>query len=185
MKSVFALLVAIWQFQIAQCSFDAAVAVWNTEVIPTAVYPCKDVDPISYSEMELKDDGNEKWLEFLFQAEDPLDKTIYAKLTIDQWKNGDWEENIYNNDGNFCEMRDKFYSKAWTKLTEAAQPKTDPKECNIPTGTYVGKKFQLQAEDLDIPSMLFGTFRVRNELYTEDNELYLCTVIELESNRKE
>nr|CAI5865926.1 unnamed protein product [Callosobruchus analis] len=32
--------------------------------------------------------------------------------------------------------------------------------------------------------MLFGTFRVRNELYTEEDDLYLCTVIELESNRK-
>nr|CAI5865928.1 unnamed protein product [Callosobruchus analis] len=78
-------------------------------------------------------------------------------------------------------MKDKFFLKAWKKLTKAAGVETD---CSVPAGNYVGKKFQLQSEDLDIPSMLFGTFRVRNELYTEEDDLYLCTVIELESNRK-
>nr|CAI5865927.1 unnamed protein product [Callosobruchus analis] len=81
-------------------------------------------------------------------------------------------------------MKDKFFLKAWKKLTKAAGVETDHTVKNFFQGNYVGKKFQLQSEDLDIPSMLFGTFRVRNELYTEEDDLYLCTVIELESNRK-
>ncbi|VEN40101.1 unnamed protein product [Callosobruchus maculatus] len=117
-------------------------------------------------------------------SDSTIDSTFHVRMTIDQWKNGAWEEKIYNTEGNMCELKDKYAAKAWKKLVAAAEPSVDPEECNAPPGTYTGKKFQAETSDLSIPSMLFGTFRVRFESYNEDNDLFFCTMLELECNRK-
>ncbi|CAH1963275.1 unnamed protein product [Acanthoscelides obtectus] len=184
MKSVFALYVAIWQLSLIECSFDAAVPVGNTDVIIHAVYPCDGVDPSTYSEIELKDDGNEKWVEFMIQMDQAIDDTFTANMVVDQWKNGAWEENIYNTDGTLCDMKEQFARKCWYKLAEASEPKADPTNCYVAPGTYIGKKYQAAGDDLDIPSMLFGTFRVRFDVFNEENDLFFCTMIELEASPK-
>ncbi|VEN40103.1 unnamed protein product [Callosobruchus maculatus] len=83
-----------------------------------------------------------------------------------------------------CEMRDTFAAKAWKKLVEVTEPTTDAEGCNIQPGTYTSKKFQMESSDINIPSMLFGTFRVKGEVYNGENELFACAMLELECNQK-
>ncbi|VEN55860.1 unnamed protein product [Callosobruchus maculatus] len=83
-----------------------------------------------------------------------------------------------------CEIRDKFAADAWKKLVEVTEPTTDPEGCNLQPGTYTCKKFQVESSDINIPSVLFGTFRVKMEVYNGENELFFCTMVELECDQK-
>nr|CAI5829280.1 unnamed protein product [Callosobruchus analis] len=111
--------------------FQAAVPAENTEVIVTSIYECDGPVPISESNIELKDGDDEKWVEFTFETDSLIDSTYTANLTIDQWKNGAWQENVYSTEGSMCELKNKFIPKAWKKLAEATEPQSDPEDCNI------------------------------------------------------
>ncbi|VEN49280.1 unnamed protein product [Callosobruchus maculatus] len=179
MKTPTAILTLLFYLQLVQCSYDEAVEFKDTNVNILALYRCEDESISNFHDIELKNDGENKWAYFTIKLDEDFDETFMVRMTADQWDNGAWQENVYSTEGSFCNMIEQYGHDFYKNFREHMNPPL-PEVCKYEKGDYTLNDFTCTPKDFDIPSMLMGTFKVNLEIINPAEEKIACVVCELE-----
>ncbi|XP_050301706.1 uncharacterized protein LOC126739920 [Anthonomus grandis grandis] len=99
-------------------------------------------------------------------------------LDIDKLSGGDWEKDVFNDEGNLCDLIKAYVPKAWEKMIGLLEP-TPISLCNAQRAIFKLKHFEVMKQDLQIPP-LYGKLKATLKLYNKNNENLFCGLFELE-----
>ncbi|XP_049819269.1 uncharacterized protein LOC109608021 [Aethina tumida] len=128
-------------------------------------------------------ENGDKAIDFDLDLPDDFDATdITFNLDVARWEDGAWKEGIYDVDGELCEYMKKYIPGVWTKLKEKIVPKIE-EDCIVPKGKYKMTNFEAEKDDINVPSILYGKFKLTLKLFNPKDENIFCKVYEAESTQ--
>ncbi|CAG9770491.1 unnamed protein product [Ceutorhynchus assimilis] len=148
---------------IEKCDTDDEPVPWSFEI--------SNVDANAYKKVNAEFDLSD----FAFNDE------ISYTLDVDKLNDGDWKKDIYNDEGNLCDLIRQYVPKAWQKLMGALQPRPIDM-CNAQKAVYRLKNFELLRQDVQLPAF-DGKLRTTLRLFDKDDKNVFCTSTEVEVSR--
>ncbi|XP_030765829.1 uncharacterized protein LOC115889880 [Sitophilus oryzae] len=125
------------------------------------VITSKNVDSEGHKSFSLKGDLNEEFNEntqYIFQ--------------VDKFTNGEWNENVYSEDGKIGDVIRTYVDRSWKRLKKHFANMVE-NYCDVKKGHYEIVDYQVPKEEVNFPPM-YGSLKATLSLLNDKDEVFLC-----------
>ncbi|XP_050304508.1 uncharacterized protein LOC126742026 [Anthonomus grandis grandis] len=124
----------------------------------------------------IDDDGYKKFSGELELPSD-FDASWQYELKVDRMDGGDWQEDVYNREGQLCEDVETYFADAWKKVGSTLDPPFES-DCSVKAGVHKITDLQVLKEEYKIPNVMVGSVRVTLKLFDTSGDQVFCGVLE-------